>query len=174
MQKLSLTIFFFAIAVGVAYYFVYPAYQEIQGIDAENAALFEVAKEMRDLVEKKKELEDIYNSVSENDRKRLEALAPSNAKLADFIVILELLSARNGVPFNSVAITEGGAEPGSSLVPLSISLGLNGSYETLKGYLRDIERYVRIIDVQSIGFSAPAEPGAPMPITFVAKTYETK
>lgn len=157
-----------------AYYFIFPSYENLKVLEKENEALLAVVDEMKGLVDKKNELYDLYNSVSEGDRKKINELVPSNPKLAEYLVKLDILTSRNGVSFSSVNFGDPSGAPDAPYMTSVLSLALSGSYETFKIFLKDLEKYVRIIDVDSFGFSAPAEQGAPLSVSFSARTYQAK
>lgn len=161
-------------SAAVVYYYVLPALDVVKTLQKENTALGAVVEEMRGLVEKKNELEDLYNSISEADRKKISELAPANPRLAEFLVKIDLLTSRNGVSFSSVNFGSPAGTPEFPFLTSSLSLGLTGTYEALKSFLKDTEKYVRIIDVDGFGFSSPAEFGDPLSVSFTARTYQSR
>ena len=174
MQKISLSLLLLLASAAAVYYYILPSYDGVKILKKENTALEAVAEEMGGLVEKKNELEDLYNSISESDRRKISELAPSNPRLAEFLVKLDLLTSRNGVRFSSVSFGDPAGAAGDPYLTSTLSLGLTGTYETLKTFLKDTEKYVRIIDVDSFGFSSPANIGDPLSISFTARTYQSK
>ena len=161
-------------SVAAVYYYILPSYEGVKTLQKENTALAAVAEEMKGLVDKKNELEDLYNSISEADRKKIIELAPINPRLAEFLIKIDLLTSRNGVRFSSISFGDAGGTPGDPYLTSSLSLGLTGTYEALKTFLKDTEKYIRIIDVDSFGFSSPAKIGDPLSVSFTAKTYQSR
>ena len=100
MQKITLSLLLFLASAAMVYYYVLSALDAVKILKKENAALEAVVEEMRGLVEKKNELEDLYNSISENDRRKIDELAPVNPRLAEFLIKIDLLTSRNGIHFS--------------------------------------------------------------------------
>ena len=174
MQKITLSLLLFLASAAMVYYYVLSALDAVKILKKENAALEAVVEEMRGLVEKKNELEDLYNSISENDRRKIDELAPVNPRLAEFLIKIDLLTSRNGIHFSSVNFGDPAGAPENPYLTSALSLGLTGTYEALKNFLKDTERFVRIIDVDNIGFSSPLQFGDPLSISFTAKTYQSR
>lgn len=175
MQKLILSVLLLVLAGVVGYFYVLPAYTGMQQLQKEKTALRSVLDEYGVLTEKKKELEDIYNSISEADIKKLEGMAPTNAKLADFLIQLDALAGRSGMYLTAISFSDPVSVPGARYSSLGVKMSITGTYDSFENYLRDTEQFVRIIDVDNIGFSSPpnSQAAAFLDISLGTRSYIT-
>ena len=116
----------------------------------------------------------------------LSQVLPPVKDLANLIAQMEAITRVSGFTLNSLSITENGVdqsaaadasedgtsapEPaGGTLRSLNINLSLSGGgYDTFKDLLENLERHIRLLDVNSISFSNPDETGS---YTLTLTTY---
>ncbi len=185
-MKILLSIFFIISAGLVTFFITVPQFmcQDIScsfnGIKTlkENQAAYAAALSSAENLESKRSLlTEKYNSVSGEDRQRLEALLPNNADNIKLVLELETLAKRYGILIESpkleTQIDNAKSNAGSNStgqvirgsnnnVPASLPYGsftldftVRASYENVKALVGDIEKNLRLIEPVSIVIRVP-------------------
>ena len=175
MPKLLIAIFLLAGAALTGYIFLYPAWQEFQSLRQENLELQQESAEFDFLTQKRDALMKEVNSISKEQREALDKAIPTGAKAAEFMVDLEAITKKRGMALKRIDLAgtvevkaSAPGQPVTSRTPaaeltkktvLEFPVGLNiaGSYEAFKELLQDVEKNLRLIDIQDISFVAPAK-----------------
>ena len=187
---ITILLIFGAIFVGIFYF--RPEWTAFRSLRAKAAYLEQISAELDDLTKNRDALFSTVNSLSKDDLNRLNTILPRGQDSARFLVFLGNATKENHLVLKSVDISgssapsnqkQGKIQPrpgGSALVQpqkevndLPFSLAVSGSYESFKSFLKELERNVRIIDIQDISFTAPASKNenAPMDFSLKMKTY---
>lgn len=163
-----------------------PAWFEFQSLRNDTAELQARSAELDGLKEDRNRLLDILNSVSKADLDKLNQALPKSQQTADLLVLMEALAEKHSMGLSSIVFTPppapGVGQPvlGSGAIVIEqsnvqefpLSFAVSGSYENFKEYLKTIEKTLRIIDVQSISFTAPQDrTQSNISILIKAKTY---
>jgi hypothetical protein len=130
--------------------------------------------------------------VSTADLDRAEAAIPKGSQQEILIRTIEHYAATNGVLLKLVSFElstkagarEGGGDssiprPGGSLEIISnspkkelgIRFAVSGTYQSVKKFIDDLERHIRIIDVHTIDFIGPDSPAKIINVSLSATTY---
>ena len=130
-----------------------------------------MVSELEDIAADRDKLIDIYNSITQADIDRLGKMLPSGPNASSFLTNLEFLALKNNlqlkrldfigdtssnvsrsssIPTPSAAIPA--ARAGENLSELPLSISIEGSYESFRNYLKDLEKSVRLLDVNEINF----------------------
>ena len=187
MPKLLITIFLLAGAALVGYMFLYPAWQEFQSLRQGNLELQQESAEFDFLTQKRDALIKEVNAVSAEQREAIDKAIPLGAKAAEFLVDLEAITKKRGLALKridlagTVEVKSAAGQPVTSRTPSAaltqgttaefpVGLNVSGSYESFKSFLQDLEKNLRLIDVQDISFIAPAK-GDLLDFGLKIKTY---
>lgn len=170
MSRISVTIILLALSGLVIYFGDMRQWRVVQESRKEILRLQNVSDELVRLEKKRDELTEQYNAISQEDLDKLDNIAPptiqTSATLADF----ENIAVKNGVFIQSIDFSgnRGGAASANiaessvyKAVPLSISTA--GQYESLVKFLKDLERNLRLVDINEIGLgggTSASQPGA--------------
>ncbi len=156
------------VAVAIAAVGAYFGYDSYQAVAAEQTKTKQVEadlamenKELDNLRELSNTMEDM--SVEINDAKEI---LPDNVAIPELFTNLEAIAIDSEMTFNSVSIggsslgdfaesTTVGAITGQANLPegvqtLVVTVSLTGGYDNLRVYLNNIEKNMRLMDVQSI------------------------
>lgn len=112
-----------------------------------------------------------YNSISTADRDKLLKLLPDHIDSVRLIIDINNIAAKHDMTLKNITLIEsdgGGARtredntlflgsPSALYSPVELKFSVSGSYDTLRAFLRDIERSLRLIDVRAFTFAAGAE-----------------
>lgn len=126
-------------------------------------------EEKKELVVKVNQLKEIYES-HKDELKKVYYVLPFEKDIPNLIVQFEALASENGLILEEIEFAQIKTEAKSSkkgegteekkekdYKELGVSLGLNGTYESFKGFLEALELNVRLMDIKSIKFSFQKE-----------------
>jgi len=162
---------FGTVIIGALY--LRPAWQDFQILRQKLEKLEDLSKELDDLIANKDALFGKMSAISKKDLDRFDAAVPRGPKAADYIVGLEAIAMKNGVYIKSAdlqtqIVLSGAAAkssgqpqptggtfaslPQSKINELSFRIQVSASYDNLKSFLKDLEKYLRISDVKLLSF----------------------
>lgn len=163
-------------AVGLALFYLMPAWNMFSQLRNDTAALYALSADIDSLTATRDRLADQINAVSKEDLDRLEQMIPEGAHGPEFLMVIQALASRNRLTINllnwdSTIITK--SKSGANVAPgftvpvesekakqvkeLLINGSFSGSYLSFKQFLIDLESLVRITDVQNITLSPGTE-----------------
>ncbi|OGG44513.1 hypothetical protein A2841_02880 [Candidatus Kaiserbacteria bacterium RIFCSPHIGHO2_01_FULL_48_10] len=179
-MKFFLPILFLAGAVGLFFWFIDPAYARIKELRVQEAEFDQALTRARELQEVRDELIQRYNGFPSEDIARLEKLLPDHIDNVRLIIDLDSIASRYGMRVRNVAIEssqnhsiEGAVGPDESTYEsVVISFSVAGPYDTFRGFLTDLERSLRLVDVTKLSFSAT--PSGIYEYNISVKTYWLK
>lgn len=175
MARHILTILLLLGAALIGLFYLRPSWEEFQVVRKNNASLEDLSAELDTLISNRDILLQKINSVSKENLTKIEKALPQNAQTADFLVFLEELSNHHALKLN--ISYEGASEArgkarsdqprpsgATTVTPekdaikeLAGSISLGGPYETIRSFLADLEKSLRITDTLSISFSSPPD-----------------
>lgn len=188
MPKLITAVFLTIGAVIIGYLFLYPAWQEFQSLRERNLELQQESAEFDSLIQRRDALIAEINTISKEQRELLDQTIPLGAKAAEFIVDIEAITKKRGLTLKRIDLagsvevkTAGAGQPTTSRTPIvaqaqeailefPIGISVSGSYESFKSFLQDLEKNLRITDIQDISFVAPTK-GDTLDVNLKIKTY---
>jgi len=145
--------------------FAMPRYRNTKVLRTEVAELEDALNKAAQLRSERARLLDTYNTMTEQDRARLMTLLPDSVDNVKLSIDIEQLAARHGLVLKDANVEEARnvvADAGlanQSLGTIEMNLSFLGSYDSFVNFLSDLERSLRIIDVQSIGFQTQQRRG---------------
>ncbi len=105
------------------------------------------------LLSKKQELEKKYQEVQQ-DADRIFLSLPKEEDTSYLISQFSNMASRNGLLMESVTFERSAEDKETSTFStLTVDLKLSGTYSAFKGYLKDIEEGLRLMEVASIEFT---------------------
>ena len=155
-------------------------------VRAEIQKLIRLNDELQEISQTRDQLTAQYNAIPQGDLNKLSAMLPSGFGGAQLLRDMEALATKHGMFLKNIdLVTEAKTQttqiqlPAQRLVaPLDVAFNTRGTYESLKSFLRDLEKVVRIIDLSDISFSGiqSADQKGPVLFEYSLKgvTYYTK
>ncbi len=156
------------------------SFDGITVLKQDRVSYIEGLKNAQDLEKRRKELEDKYNSVTDDERNRLEALVPNNVDNIKLIIELETIAKRYGIliedpkleadtnaPLNSSAGAGQNLRGNSAVAAVSsgtsnnlygffsIDFTVRTNYTQMKQLLGDIEKNLRLMEPTDITVKVP-------------------
>jgi Tfp pilus assembly protein PilO len=179
-----------AIAIASFLLFTNPLWQEVRVLNAEKAAFNEALSSSKQFQTLRGELVSRFNSFSRADLERLSRMLPDNPDSIRLITQIERIASDHGFVINNIKFEEpqtatetrfvgetAAATRPYQVFTLEFSVG-GGRYGDFVALLSDLESSLRLIDVNTLAFSAVARgtlpPGAPRDIynySFKIRTY---
>ncbi len=172
MARLFIIIILIFAAVVIGVFYLRPQWQQFQILQKESENLRNIARELDDLIQNRDALVKIINTVDKQDLQKIDHALPKGPRSAEFLVLLETLANRNNIVLRQVNFIGAGEpqsgqpRPGGAITApagigtikeFPVSMNVSGSYEAFKSFLRDLERSLRIIDINSVSFSASSK-----------------
>jgi hypothetical protein len=175
MSKFVFTLLLILGVVLVSVFYFVPEWERFQSIRAQISTLEAVSVEFDELLRQRDSLFDIVSRFSPADRERIEQTIPKGPEAGALLVLLERLANQDGVLLKNINVStpsvvqstpppsdqprpQGTPRPGGAgegkIKELPFDVNIAAPYQSLKTFLGDLERSVRIIDVLSISFNA--------------------
>jgi Tfp pilus assembly protein PilO len=164
--------------------FVGPQYQDVVALRTEESQLKDVLANSRTLQQKRDQLLKTYNEMSPADVARLEKMVPNNADNVKLILELQTLASKYGLELRTAALSEEEEMDRTQRTQvqiatrdygtISLDLVVRGSYEGFVGFISDVEKSLRIIDVESLAFRSEANNPSVFQFNISLNTYWLK
>jgi Tfp pilus assembly protein PilO len=139
----------------------FPQWQEFQRLRAQQSILQSIAVNANEVIDTRNQLLSRYNAISLGDQARLDALLPSAVSEETLLDLLQELSIRHGLLLKTISVRK--TEIKNPLVIISQSkpydevifeISVAGTYQSFRGFLASVEQNARLVEVDSITFSA--------------------
>jgi len=166
MFKGIVSIIFLAAAIATFFGLTKPLYNEIKNLNAQKSSFEEALANSRQIQETRDNLLSQYNKIPQENLDRLNKTLPVKTESMKFILEMESIVQKNGMTLKNIDIKEGekgktsenvnfGTEAeNKSWETVPFSLKLSGSYGSFYSFLKDIEKDLRLTDINAITFSA--------------------
>lgn len=118
------------------------------------------ANELRDIRDR---LAEERNGISEADLNRISKMLPDSVENIGLIIELNNIARDKGMELLNPSIDGGGSSGASVDIgpdnkkfgSLRMSFGVNTTYEKFIGFLKELEKTLRLVDVTNVNFSSP-------------------
>jgi Tfp pilus assembly protein PilO len=166
-----------------------PSYDNVQSDNAQIAQYDQALEKATELQQLKQTLLSRYNTFNPADIDRLQKLLPDHVDNVRLILDLDSLAGKHGMALQNVAVsgaenktttsqTASGAIGASKQKydSLTIKFTTQGTYDTFRSFLADLEKDLRIVDLVSLDLSNAAGAGANRLYTYdiTLRTYWLK
>lgn len=178
------------VAAGAIFFlFTKPSYDTVQVKRVEILQYDAALQKANELQSRKQELLSRFNAFPQADRERLEKLLPDHVDNVRLILDLDNMASRHGMAIQNV-VTSGttvadSSQSASSVIgaskqkydSLTVTFTTQGTYETFRIFLADLERSLRIVDLVSLKISSASAERSGEPIytyNITLRTYWLK
>lgn len=139
-----------------------PLYGEVKELSAEKVSFEKALSDTRQIQESRDELLSKYNTVSQENIERLDKILPSQSGAMKFILEMESIAQKNGVIMKRIDIKEqeetakkdNSGEMAKPWESVPFSAKLSGSYRSFYLFIKDLEKSLRLTDVNIVNFSS--------------------
>jgi Tfp pilus assembly protein PilO len=143
-----------------------PTYDGVQSQNAQIAQYDQALEKATELQQLKQTLLSRYNTFNPSDIDRLQKLLPDHVDNVRLILDLDSLAGKHGMALQNVAVSS--AESNSNTTQtasgaigaskqkydsLTIKFTTQGTYDTFKSFIADLEKDLRVVDLVSLSLS---------------------
>ncbi len=177
-MKFTIPLILIALAVGALFGLVLPQYDTVKGLMSERSRLETALKNAQESEALFAEKVAAYNTISEEDRIKLERILPSERDAVRLIIYLTNVARASGVNLEDIRVPDTTSSPSAGgdqteaplgYQPVDVSFKFTGSYTQLTSFLAELERSLRIFDIADLSFLVP-EKGSPS-YSLTVRTY---
>lgn len=153
-------------AFGVFYFVADPLYQDIKALAFEKKSYDDALDNSKKLQSLRDQLVNRYNAFSPTDLERLERMLPNNVDNVKLVLELDQMAGKYGMAVKNVRFNQSSdSKKSEDLIgkddrpygTLSLDFAVDAPYPNLTAFLADLERSLRVVDVQEVSFSAPSD-----------------
>lgn len=163
-MRTLLPVFLIVIAVGLFAVYTNPTYQDVKTAQAQAEQYDQALTQSSQLRSARDQLLSRRNTFSADDVRKLERILPDNVDNIRLIIDIDNIAARYGLQVKDVALGQTSAAPGSKTAAIgqgsqvvgTVELGfaVSATYDNFMAFLQDLQRSVRVVDIEGISFSA--------------------
>lgn len=153
--------------------YVQPELAKVQGVRAEQVVVRDAIENAREVIRLRDELLSTYNSIDPVAIDKIRKFLPAGSALSEFFIDVNTMAGQSGVNISHISFSENNPPP--SHLPevgnsLTVTLGVEGSYNQFLSFLGLLERNLRLIDIISINLTQnPKDDG--IGFTIILRAY---
>lgn len=175
-MRLLITILFAGGGVFLLQSYVQPELVEVQNLRREQEVVTETIREAREVIRMRDEKLGTYNSIVKADIEKVRKFLPAGSALSEFLVDVDTLVKEADITVQSIAFLEdvpsvGDGTMASDAHTLTVTLGIEGSYENFRELLTLFERNLRLIDIVRISLRGQPASDGKMQFELVLQAY---
>lgn len=190
MTKNFITTILLLATLLIGVFYLFPGWNNFRTLRDETKNLQDTSNELDNIIDKRNTLAATISSVSKEDLARIDQTVPTGPQATTLLVMLDQAASKYSLRLKQTEIetvqskVKVGAPLGGQPTPrgptvitqknayneFSFSITLVGSYESFKSFLGDVEKRLRIIDIQGITFH-PSEKINAVEFSVRAKAY---
>lgn len=167
-NKFITPIILIAVAIGLFFVYINPTYKDVQTARAQQTQLADALDRSRQLQALRDDLLSQYNSFSTDNLERLARILPDNVDNVRLILELDNIASQYGMTLQSVSVEESGGEDETiaqaqsrEYDTINVSFTVAAEYQDFLRFIHDLERNVRLVDLNSMQFAAESNVGVP-------------
>lgn len=146
--------------------YVEPGLLDVADLRAEQAVVSDAISKAREVIRLRDELRGRYNSISDADIEKIRKFLPAGSAVSELFIDLDAIAKDARMQIQQVSFAEESVpQDGTSagMKTLTVTLGLNGSYDDFMTFLDLIEKNLRLVDAVQISLGSG---GADAPFGF--------
>jgi hypothetical protein len=160
-MKKSSALVLIILAFALFYTFTSPQYRDAKSLSGLAGEYRRVVDNVDRISESKDALLLSYESIPAIEKERLSKILPSNADAVGLARELDTIAARHGFTILGVKVESGPDENSAEIVlpefsapyeKVLVSFNFISNYQSFSGFLSDLEKSLRIMDVKTVSF----------------------
>lgn len=154
------------LGLGLLYVFTMPQYSEVKMRLATQQEYKELLDNISDIAETRDRLLVDYEKIPRTELDRLSKILPENVDTVRLAQEVDTIAARYGIAVESIQVEKDSPKNSAGIVlpeyaksyeRATVSFNFVSSYQNFRRFLEDLERSLRIMNVQSLSFSSGGE-----------------
>lgn len=154
-----LSIIFIAAAIAVFFTWTQPYIKETRDLKSQSNIMNENLANLKELQTMRDEILSKYNSISKTDLDRLNKILPSQANAIELIIEIENIAKSAGMTLKNIDASVPEEKQGiqttdktktANIIPVTIKL--TGPYSSFIAFLENLEKNLRLADIDKITF----------------------
>lgn len=146
------------LTLSIGYVFIYPKTGEISSLLEEKQKYENTLEVVNNIENKKNELLTEFNKISTQDRKNIETILPSSLNFVKLVAQIDKVAMGYGIIVDKFSSKETSFSVGDSIATAQpskpynsavISFSFKSPYDKFSGFINDLEKSLRILDVRS-------------------------
>ncbi len=165
MRNLLIPIILVGSAIALFAVYTNPVYQKSKSIQAEVYAYDEALNKSQELRKTLDAKLAARNTFLEADIERLASILPDNVDNIHLIIDINSIASRRGLSLKNVALSGLSDSPnkravlavgpsGSPVGSVELGFSVSASYDNMLAFMQDLERSLRVMDIESMSFTA--------------------
>lgn len=160
MNKNATALILIVLAIGIYFTYISRQIDDLKSVRAVNAEYQKAIDNSAKLIKVRDDVLKAYNSISIEDKERLDKLVPSNVDNVRLIIdVKDDIASRHGLYLKNiktssppvVSSTQGStASPDSKYGVVTLSFSVTSTYEKFVDFLRDLEASLRVMDISKL------------------------
>lgn len=161
MTKTILSIVGLAIAGGTLFFYTQPTYDSVRALEAEIGEYNQALEKAAELQNLKQSLLSRYNAFNPSDIDRLHKLLPDHVDNVRLVLDLDNLAGRHGMALQNVTLSNPTEVANKGAIgaigsgrqkfnSLTLKFTTHGTYADFEGFMEELERSLRIVDLASL------------------------
>lgn len=155
------------VSVGVFFFFIDPQKKELDNLIQEKNKNDQTIERARDLRQARGKLQESYNGISEDERRKLLQIVPDTVDNVRLILDINNIANKYGIVLKGISIFGGpiqestevnrGAranDSGQLFGTIQLSFSFSASYDIFKLFLKDLEDSMRLVDITDFTVSS--------------------
>lgn len=178
-------------SIGIFIGYTNKAYKEVATLRTEQAAYDEALLNSKKLLDVRQELVDKYNALLPEDKDRLMKLMPDNVDNIRLIIDIQKIASQYGMLPKDIHFDKDQGKANSTTISAASSpedinqarknygtfdldFSVTGTYSNFLNFTRDLEKSLRIIDIESVTFAISDVGTSSYKYAFKIRTYWLK
>ncbi len=165
MRQFLIPIILVVSAIALFAIYTNPTYQSAKSVQAEANAYNDALDKSQELRKTRDEKIAAFNTFAPGDIERLNSILPDNVDNIHLIIDINNIAARRGLSLKNVALgslsdstSKRGllavGASGSAVGSVELGFSLSATYEDMLAFIQDLEHSLRVMDIESITFTA--------------------
>lgn len=159
MFRSILSIIFIAAAITIFFTWTQPYIKEIGDLKSQSNIINENLANLKELQSMRDEILSKYNSISQLDLDRLNKILPSQANAIELIIEIEDIAKGSGMSLKNIDASVPEEKQGTQITDktkiansIPVTIKLTGPYSSFVAFLENLEKNLRLVDIEKITF----------------------
>lgn len=158
-MRFFIPIILLIVSAAAFFWFIDPAYKDIQGLKKEAGLFNEALNNSAKLQGIRESVREEFNAISLQDHEMLSKLLPDTVDNVRLVRDIDSIASSHGMTLRNVRVEVG--EEGNTVGPsaklygtATVSFSVSAPYNSFVSFLKDLEKSLRLVDITNISFSA--------------------